>query len=219
MKIHLILALLAVASLPTVAPAQQKPPEVEFRATRFDPADGESPKFEVGAEADRTEVMVPMTYIAGPFKAPLRDGRFLDFWGGDSEKPELSLAITEAERKDLLLFFIPVDDGFKVIKVRTPESAIAGGDRYLINACNRRIAIKAGKDDPLQLEPGKGGVIRAPRGGAATMPVLISIREADSWKAASTETWYHDPRFRKYLFAYLHPRSGHLVFHAVSEKM
>lgn len=219
MKHWLIIPLLAASCLPLTAQEGKKSPEVEFRVTRFDPADGAPPTFEVGSEAKRTEVEVPLTFIAGPFKAPLRDGRFLDFWRGEGETPEISLPITEAERKDLLLFFIPKDDSFRIIKVRTPAGAIRGGDRYLINACQSQIAIKAGNNEPLYLDPGKGDIVRAPRGDGVAMPVLVSIKEADAWKLATSETWYADPRFRKYLFAYPCPRTGQLRFHAVQERL
>ncbi len=219
MKFCLILTLLASVTLAPTILAQEKNLEVEFRVTRFDPADGEPPTFEVGSATKRVDVEIPLTSIAGPFKVRLRDGRFLDFWRGDGETPEIVLTITEAERKDLLLFFVPSGESFKVIKVRTPANAIGGGDRYLINACNSQIAIKAGKNESLYLDPGKGGVVRAPSDGAATMPVLVSIKAAEKWKLATTETWYFDARFRKFLFAYPCPRTGQLCFHAVRERL
>ncbi len=73
-------------------------PQVEFRVTRFDPADRESPVFRVGTLGHEVDVEVPLTYIGGPYKAHLREGGFLDFWRGEGEKPEISLTITEAER-------------------------------------------------------------------------------------------------------------------------
>lgn len=220
MTLRFIIPLLAAGCLTLAAQENQKSPEVEFRVTRFDPADGEPPKFEVGGEAGRVEIEIPLTYIAGPFKAPLRDGRILDFWRGEGEPPELLLTIGENERQNLLLFFIPSQESFRVIKVHTPPGAIRGGDRYMINACQNQIAIKAGGNEPLYLNPGKGNIVRAPRGSdAAAMPVLISIKEGETWKLATSETWYTDPRFRKYLFAYQCPRTGQLRFHGVSERL
>jgi hypothetical protein len=220
MKSWLAIACLLSIAVPVAGQgAGSGSPQVEFRVTRFDPQDRESPTFEVGDAAKRVDVEVPLTFIAGPFKAPLRDGGFLDFWRGDSEKPEISLTITEAERKDLLLFFIPVKESFKVMKVRTPLTSIRGGDRYMVNATHSQIALKAGAARQMLIEPGKAGLVRAPSGNAASMPVLISIREGEEWTLASTETWYCDRRFRKYLFAYMSPRTRQLSFHAVSERL
>lgn len=222
MKPWISTALLLLLSLPPATGQDgRKAAEVEFRVTRFDPGDRPSPKFEVGPPGgDRTEIEVPMTYIAGPFKAPLRDDRFLDLWRDEGEQPEISLPITEAERKDLLLFFIPQEESFRVIKVRTPLGRIRGGDRYLINASPRPLAIKTDQGKQLLLEPGKGDILRGPGGDdISAMKVLVSLKQEESWRLASTETWYSDPRFRKYLFAYLSPRSGQLVFHSVSERL
>jgi hypothetical protein len=218
-----VLVIAAAAAVVLPAAAQSEPggsPEVEFRVTRFDPADRPSPEFRVGSAERQVEVEVPLTYIGGPHKAPLRDGRFLDFWRGDAERPEISLAITEAERKDLLLFFIPAKEGFRVMKLRTPPASIRGGDRYLVNATDTRLAIKLGNAKPVFIDPGKADLLRGPRGDeVVSLPVLISLREGDEWKLASTENWYCDPRFRKFLFAYISPRTRHLAFHGVSEQL
>jgi len=195
-------------------------PQVEFRVTRFDPADRESPVFRVGTVGHEIDVEVPLTYIGGPYKAHLREGGLLDFWRGDGEKPEISLPITEAERKDLLLFFIPVKESFKVMKVRTPLTSIRGGDRYLVNATATQLAIKLGNATPVFIDPGKAALLRGPGGSdVVSVPVLISLKEGEEWKLASTENWFCDPRFRKYLFAYTSPRSRHLAFHGVSERL
>jgi hypothetical protein len=200
--------------------ADKKGEEIEFRVTRFDPADRESPTFRVGTAEGQVEVEVPLTYIAGPFKAPLRDERFLDFWRGNGDKPEISLPIRPSEHKDLLLFFVPADKSFKVLKVSTPLTRIRGGDRYLVNATDGELAIKLGDKKPLRVAPGKAGLVRGPGGSKlVTLPVLISRKDGEEWKLASTETWYLDPRFRKYLFAYVSPRSRQLSFHVVSERL
>ncbi|MCH7228140.1 hypothetical protein [Haloferula sp. A504] len=192
----------------------------EFRVTRFDPADRPSPTFRVGSTDSRVEVEVPLTYIAGPHQAPLRDGRFLDFWRGDAEKPEITLSLAEAERKDLLLIFFPKDDTYHVVKVHAPSTRIRGGDRYIVNATRTELAIKLGDGAPLFVASGKTGLLRGPRSAdAVSLPVLISLKKDGEWKLASTENWPCDPRFRKYLFAYISPRSRHLVFHSVSERL
>ncbi len=191
---------------------------IDFRVTRFDPGDQASPVFKAGAGGD-VEVEVPLTHIGGPHKATLRDGRFLDFRRGNAELPEISLPIAENERKDLLLLFIAVEKGYRVLKVNTPLSLIRGGDRFIINATSHRLAIKSGEAKPVLIDPGKSGLLGAPRGdGMVSVPVLISLEEDSRWKLASTENWHIDTRFRRYLFAYISPRTRQLAFHAVSER-
>jgi hypothetical protein len=196
-------------------------PQVEFRVTRFDPTDQASPVFIIGHASGKVEVEVPLTYIGGPHKATLRDGRFLDLWRGNAELPEISLPIAGDERKDLLLVFIPAEQSFKVIKVNTPLSRIRGGDRFIINATNKSLALKSGGDKPVFIDSGKSGLLRGPGGGEIlSVPVLISLKEeSDDWKLASTENWQFDPRFRRYLFAYISPRTRQLTFHGVAERM
>jgi hypothetical protein len=124
----------------------KKAAKVEFRVTRFDIEDRESPVFRAGSGDRQVEIEVPLTFIAGPFEAPLRDGTTLDLWQGAAEKPVISLEIVR-------------------------------------------------------------------------LPVFVSLEKEDKWKLASTEQWPCDPRFRKYLVAYMSPRTRQLVFHSVMERM
>jgi hypothetical protein len=207
-------------SLPAAGQDKKAGPEVEFRVTRFDPADRPPPEFKVGLPGLQTDVKVPLTHIAGPFKTRLREGGFLDFWRGSEEKPEISLRITEAEQKDLLLFFIPFKESFKIMKVSTSPNRISGGDRLLVNATKSQMAIKLGNAKPLLIEPGKSKLLKGPGGkDAVSIPVLISLKEGKEWKLVSTEQWLCDPRFRKFLFAYISPRTRHLAFHGVRERV
>jgi hypothetical protein len=223
--IRLARSVLAVALLTTFsAPAQNADTKgaakVEFRVTRFDPNDRESPVFRAGSGSRQVEVEVPLTFIAGPFEAPLRDGVFLDLWQGASEKPAISLKIEPAEREHLLLVFFEQEKTFRVLKVVTPPNRIKGGDRFIINATPHEMAIKLGKSEPLMIPPGKSGVLAAPPGsGIVSLAVLVSLKQEDEWKLATTEQWPFDARFRKFLVAYLSPRSNHLVFHSVTERM
>jgi hypothetical protein len=195
-------------------------PQVEFRVTRFDPADRKSPTFKTGTASGGVDVEIPLTYIGGPYKVALREGEFLDFRQGEAKQPEISLQIAENERKDLLLLFIPVEQSYKVIKVNTPISRIRGGDRFIINTTQSRMAIKLGSDVPIFIPPGKSEVLRGPGGDdTVSVPVLISLEEDGKWTLASTENWHVDPRFRKYLFAYTSPRNRHLAFHGLTERV
>lgn len=215
----ILIALLAALPLPLSA-QDKNAAEVEFRVTRFDPGDQPPPAFRVGGGAGRLDITVPLTHIGGPHKAGLREGRFLDFFRGDNEKPEISLTIAEGERKDLLLFFFPVGESFKVMKVHTPPGRIRGGDRHLLNVTGSRLAVKIGDAKPVYIDPGKSGLLRGPGGDEPlSLPILINIREGEKWKPASTENWHFDPRFRGYLFAFISPRTRHLAFHVVSERM
>ena len=164
---------------------------------------------------------VPLTYIAGPFKTRLRKGGFLDFWRGSEEKPEISLRITEAEQKNLLLIFIPYKESFKIMKVSTPPNRIRGGDRLIVNTTKSRMAITLGKAEPLLIEPGKSKLLKGPRGKrAVSIPVLIHLKEkGKKAKLVSTENWLCHPLFRKFLFAYTSPRTHRLTFHGVRERL
>ena len=214
----LCVSLLSALILPLSGQGEDKA-EVEFRVARFDPADRPSPKFQVGPAGDQIEVEVPLTYIAGPHKARLREGGFLDFWQG-GEEPELSVRIAADELKDLLLFFIPNKDSYTVVKVKTGGGRIRGGDRYVANATNRALAFKLGDGKPVVVEPGKSGLLRGPGGqDPVSLPALVSQKEGEGWKLASTEQWLCDPRFRRYLFAYVSPRTKQLIFHSLSERL
>jgi hypothetical protein len=201
--------------------AAQESGQVEFRVTRFDPGDQVSPVFKVGpAASGGEEVEVPLTYIGGPHKATLRDRRFLDFWRGDAEKPEISVSIAENERADLLLLFIQMENRFEVIKVNTPLSRMRGGDRYLVNATTQRLAVKMGAAEPVVIEPGKAALLRVPVGEEViSVSVRIGVEKEGDWDLASTEIWPIDPRFRRYLFAYISTRNRQLTFHGVSERL
>jgi hypothetical protein len=82
------------------------------------------------------------------------------------------------------------------------------------------MAIKLGNSEPLMIPASKSAVLAGPPGSAiVSLPVLVSLKQEDQWKLASTEQWPCDPRFRKYLVAYMSPRTLQLVFHSVTERM
>lgn len=215
----LIFAVVATFPLLAQEPAKETS-KVEFRVTRFDPGDRPPPKYKVGPVGGQVEVAVPLTFIEGPHQVKLRDNRFLDFWGSNAEKPEISVAIEENERKDLLLIFFPTGETFKVIKVLTPVTQLRGTDRYLVNATKDQIAVKIGKGEPVFIDSGKSGVLQGPGGNdVVSLPVLISQKQGEEWKPSSTENWHFDPRSRAYLFAYTSERTGHMTFHVITERL
>lgn len=215
-----LIALFAALPLPTTA-QDKEVSRVEFRVTRFDPGDQPPPEFRAGTGAAQIELSIPLTYIGGPHTVSLRDGSYLDFFRGDDDiKPEISLQIADDERKDLLLFFFPVGETFKVMKVSTPLTRIRGSDRYLLNLTSNPLAVKIGGDKPVLIESGKSGLLQGPRGAeTVSLPVLISSRQDDDWKLVSTENWHFDPRFRSYLFVFISPRTHHPAFHVISERL
>jgi len=119
----------------------KKSAKVEFRVTRFDPDDRVSPVFRAGSVDRQVEVEVPLTFIAGPFDATLRDGKMLDFWQGGAEKPAISVEIGPNELEHLLLVFFQQDETFRVLKVQSPPTRIKGGDRFIINATPNEMTI------------------------------------------------------------------------------
>jgi len=192
---------------------------VKFRVTRFDPGQAPPPAFRAGTERRMVEFEVPLTHIAGPFEAGLRDGVFLDLWSDGAERPEHSIRIQPAELQHLLLVFLPQEDGFRIMKVQTPPDKIRGGDRMIINVTPNELAIKLGDMQPLMIPSAKSAILKPPGGNEIiSLPVLISMKNEDQWTLASTEHWPIDPRFRRYLFAYMCPRNRHLMFHGVSER-
>ncbi len=194
--------------------------KVEFRVTRFDPGDAPPPEFRAGTGSGAVEFEVPLTHIAGPFEAPLRDGGVLDLWRAGAETPEISIRIEPQQLEHLLLVFLPRDGSFQVMKVQTPPSRLGGGDRLIVNATPGDLSFRLGDMEPLLVRPTESRVLKGPPGNEiVSLPVLIHRRENDRWELASTEQWPCDPRFRRILFAYLCPRHQQLMFHAVSERM
>ena len=211
-----------LSTSPTLAQdnGAKKAAKVEFRVTRFDTEDRESPVFRAGGGDKQVEVEVPLTFIAGPFESPLRDGNMLDLFQGAAEKPAISLEIKPREREHLLLVFFQQDESYRVLKVHAPPDRIKGGDRFIINATQNEMAIKLGNAEPLMIPASKSAVLAGPPGKEiVSLPVLVSLKEEDKWKLASTEQWPCDPRFRKFLVAYMSPRTKQLVFHSVTERM
>lgn len=201
--------------------AQEKPSSViEFRVTRFDPGDGRPPEFRTGSETASTCFEIPLHYIAGPFTAKLRDGVFLDLWRGENALPEISLRIAPGEHEHLLLAFIAHESGFRILKINTPHGKIKGGDRFIINASPDELAFRLGDGSPIRITSGKSAILHGPPGkGIVSLPALIHRKNGETWELASTEQWPCDPRFRKFLFVYFPPKSPHLTFHAVSERL
>ena len=106
--------------------------------------DRPAPEFMVKNGGTETTVKVPLTYIAGPFSATLRDDQYLDFFKPGVKVPVLSTEVPPELQKDLLLVFIPVRESFEILKIHAPPSAIQGGDHYVINATTTDVAIKFG---------------------------------------------------------------------------
>jgi hypothetical protein len=163
---------------------------------------------------------VPLTYIAGPFTATLRDGKFLDFFEGAAEKPSLTVEIPTTTRKNLLIVFIPIEETFELMQIHAPRDKVGGGDYFVVNAMGSDIAIKYGAGKPVMVKPGKTAILdNGNSNNAPTLPVAISQKEGEEWKLASTENWPNDLRFRNFLFLYKSARSGHMAIHGISERL
>ena len=213
--------ILQVFLLPLMLHGQDSPNSsstVEFRVTRFDPLDGRPPEFRTNGGNASKGFEVPLTYIAGPFKTTLRKGGFLDLWRGEGKQPEISVRIKPSEQKDLLLVFVPREDGFAILKIPTPRDRLKGGDRLIVNATRTELAIRLGNTAAIHILPSKSEILKKPPGKKiVSLPVLVSYKSGNKWKLASSENWPFNPRFRKILFAYMDPKSRQLTFHAVRE--
>lgn len=194
--------------------------KIEFSVTRFDPMDRPAPEFRVKDGGSETEVLVPLTYIAGPFSATLRDDQYLDFYQPGAKVPVLSTPVPLEMRKDLLLVFIPLKESFEILKIHTPPSVIQGGDHYVINATTTDVAIKFGALKPVLIHSKKAALLHDPAAGKSlTLPVIIQQKDGDQWKLVTTENWPHDPRFRTFLFLYTSARDSHMAFHGITQRM
>jgi len=220
--IRLFSALLVLALPVTGASAQESKvgSKVTFSVTRFDPRDLPSPKFVVKNGSRDVEIEVPLTYIAGPFSATLRDDKFLDFFEGGAKVPAISTEIPVAMLKDLLVVFVPAEKGFKLLKIHAPPTALGGGDHYVVNATEADVAIKYGSAKPVLVKPGKSAILHdGAAGKAPTLPVVINRKDGDQWKLVSTENWPNDVRFRNFLFLYKSARDHHMAIHGISERV
>jgi len=114
---------------------------------------------------------------------------------------------------------MPHESGFRILKINTPPEKLKGGDRLIFNASPDDLAFRLGDMQPIRIPSRKSGILKGPPGKEiVSLPVLIHRKTGETWELASTEQWPCDPRFRKFLFAYVLPQNHHLTFHAVSER-
>jgi hypothetical protein len=220
--IRILWSLLAICLAANNLSAQgtKEDAKIRFSITRFDPMDRPAPEFMVKNGAKETPVKVPLTYIAGPFSATLRDDKYLDFFEPGAKVPVLSTVVPPELQKDLLLVFIPVKETFEILKIHTPPSSIQGGDHYVINATATDVAIKFGTAAPVVISPKKATLLHDPAAGKSpTLPVIIQQKDGDKWKPVTTENWPHDVRFRTFLFLYTSLRDHHMAFHGITERV
>jgi len=211
---------LCLAATNLCAQGSKQGAKISFSVTRFDPMDRPAPEFMVKNGAKETPVKVPLTYIAGPFSATLRDDNYLDFFEPGAKAPVLSTGVPPELRKDLLLIFIPVKESFEILKIHTLPSAIQGGDRYVINVTSADVSIKFGTANPVLISPKRAAVLHDPAAGKSpTLPVIIHQKDGDKWKLVTTENWPHDVRFRTFLFLYTSSQDHHMAFHGISERL
>ena len=212
--------LIGLASVPLSAQTDEQGEKLSFSVTRFDPSDRPSPDFILKDGGKETGISVPLTYIAGPFTATLREGKHLDFFKPGIEEPVITTVIPPDMRKDLLLVFVPREDTFEILKIHVPRAGIKGGDHYVINATPHEVAIKFGSAATVHISPKRGALLHDPAAGnAVTLPVVIQRKEGEEWKPVTTENWPHDTRFRNFLFLYTSARDRHMAFHGISQRV
>lgn len=212
--------LIGLTSVPLFAQTDEKGEKLSFSVTRFDPRDRPIPEFILKNGGTETELSVPLTYIAGPFTATLREDKHLDFFKPGIEEPVITTVIPPDMRKDLLLVFVPREDTFEILKIHVPRAGIKGGDHYVINATPQEVAIKFGAAAPVRISSMKAALLHDPAAGnALTLPVVIQQKEGEEWKPVTTENWPHDTRFRNFLFLYTSSRDHHMAFHGISQRV
>lgn len=211
---------IGLTSGPLSAQTDEQGEKLSFSVTRFDPRDRPIPEFIMKNGGTETEISVPLTYIAGPFTATLREGKHLDFYKPDIEEPVLTTEIPPDMRRDLLLVFVPREDTFEILKIHVPRAKIKGGDHYVINATPHEVAIRFGSSSPVRISPKKAALLSDPAAGnALTLPVVIQQKEGEDWKPVTTENWPHDTRFRTFLFLYTSSRDHHMAFHGITQRV
>lgn len=222
MMIRILVITLFVCLAPDRLFAEAAKPggKVVFSVTRFDPMDRPAPEFVVKSGATEVPLQVPLTHIAGPFSATLRDGKHLDFFKSGGEVPVLSTLVPPELQKDLLLVFIPVKDSFEILKIPVPASGIKGGAHYVVNATSTDVAIRFGALKPVLIHSKKAELLHDPAAGESlTLPVSIQQKDGDEWNSVITENWPHDPRFRTFLFLYKSARDHHMAFHGITQRV
>lgn len=218
--LSLVILFLSLSAMSVWAQNAEKSAKVSFSVTRFDPQDRPPPEFIVKNGGENLKMKIPLTYIAGPFTATLREGKFLDFFQGEAELPVLTAEIPANMHQDLLIAFVPAAKTFTLLKIHAPREKIGGGDYYLINAMDHEIAIKHGTAKPVTVKPGKSTILRHGPARSATLPVIIQQKDEDGkWKLAGNENWPNDLRFRNFLFVYTSSRDNHMTFHGISERL
>ena len=104
------------------------------------------------------------------------------------------------------------------MKVVTSADRMQGGYQMIINTTPDEIGVKLGTAEPVIISSGKSGTLKTPTAAKnASIPVVVNVKKAGKWTLVSTEDWPHEPTVRKFLFAFVSPRTKHLMFHTVSE--
>jgi hypothetical protein len=220
LRLVFFLTLLVHSSTLGHAQAAGSVAKVQFSITRFDPLDRPAPKLMVKNGSVEAEVEVPMTYIAGPYTATLRDGMFLDFYQPGGEMPFLSTKVPAEWQKDLLLIVVPNEKSYEILKVHAPLTSVPGGAHYTINATANDVAIKFGSQKTVLIRSKKSAVLHDPSAGnALTVPAVIRQKDGDQWKLVTTENWPHDRRFRTFLFLFQSSRDQHMAFHGITQRV
>jgi hypothetical protein len=201
-------------------PALGQTGKVSFRTTRFETEDTPAPEFSVGTTDSKQKIKVPLTYIAGPYKAILREGMYLDFWRGTEETPEITVTIEPSELENLLLVFLPKGDSYQVSKILTDSSRIKAGDTYIINSTTSDLAFKVGEAKPVLVIAKKTAIIKGPMDkGTLSRSVLLSKLIDKKWIPIASESWPCDPKFITFLFVYISPRTQKHTYHSVAQLM
>jgi hypothetical protein len=219
-RFFLFSLLIGLASFRAQAQSERAEVKISFSVTRFDPLDRPAPELVTRNGSEESAIEVPMTYIAGPYTATLREGQYLDFFAPGGEVPALSTTIPTEWQKDLLLVFVPNEKSYEILKVHAPVLTIPGGSHYIVNASPHDVAISYSKQKPLLILSKKSALLQdSSSSRAATIPVVIRQKEGDTWKLVSTENWPLDRRFRTFLFLYQSSRDQHMAFHGITQRV
>jgi hypothetical protein len=207
-KRPLWLALLLVTVLPVGA-------ERILRAVYFRAPAGAPEEVHVFGLEGNPALELPRMNLSDPLEIPAEDLR-VAFTAGpvaEGERPPKGspIAVIPAAWSQAVLVFFPDPENevlpVKVMPVNASPRNFGPGDRYWLNLSKAVIAPRVGELRVPRILPGKTHIMKAPRGGARDLPVIVKciLPEDGQVRDLCRTTWRHDPRRRKLVFILPNP--------------
>lgn len=196
---------------------------VTFSALCFSPLTENKPALYVGEGSKKDKIEPPITILGGPFKAPVREGGFVDFYSNEQdEKPTSSVQLPSGTREKLLFLFIPKEKSFQCRIVSLPSKGFDGGSIWTFNAFKTDVKVHYGSRNGVEIKSGSDVLLPMPqKTDNGMVPVQIySKGQNGQWQLAQSTRWPVDVDFRNYLFLYKSPLDNIPInIHCVPERL